>query len=64
MLPFRATSGSIGWFGSVAVDGNTSVSASMNCADASSCVPNVICVFIPVSGSILKSFSLPLTRAT
>src|SRR6266568_3304187 len=32
MLPFFDTSGLIGWFGSTAVDGKTSVSASMNCA--------------------------------
>ena len=46
MLPFRATSGSIGCAGSVAVDEKTSVSASRNCAAASSCVPKVSCVFL------------------
>jgi len=64
MLPLRATSGSIGWPGSVAVDENTSVSASRNCAEESSCVPKVSCVFVPVATSSRKSFSLPLTRAT
>ena len=32
----------------MAVEGNTSVSSSMNCAPPSSCVPNVSCVFLPV----------------
>ena len=64
MLPLRATSGSSGTFGSVAVDENTIVWSSMNCAAVSSTVPNVICVFFLVSRSSRKIFSLPLTRAT
>jgi hypothetical protein len=57
MLPLRATSGSIGCVGSVAVDENTIVSASMNCGVASSCVPKVTCVLRPVSTSRRKIFS-------
>jgi hypothetical protein len=64
MAPLRATSGSIGCDGLVAVDENTSVSWSTNCADVSSWVPKVSCVFLPVSMSRRNSFSLPLTRAT
>ena len=63
MLPLRATSGVTGFVGSVAVDGNTIVSASTNLAAASSWVPNVSWVFFPVSRSSRKSFWLPLTRA-
>jgi hypothetical protein len=63
MLPFRATSGSMGCAGSVAVDEKTRVSASRNCADESSCVPKVSCVFWPLARSTRNSFSLPLTRA-
>jgi hypothetical protein len=47
----------------MAVDGNTSVSASRNCAAESSCVPKVSCVFSPVARSSRNSFSLPLMRA-
>ena len=46
MLPLRATSGVSGVAGSVAVDEKISVSASRNFAAASSCVPNVSCVFL------------------
>ena len=63
MLPFLATSGSSGTFGSVAVDEKTIVFSSMNCAAVSSTVPKVICVFFLVSRSIRNSFWLPLTRA-
>ena len=63
MLPLRATSGSSGTAGSVAVDANTIVLLSMNCAPVSSCVPKVICVFFFVSRSSRNSLSLPLTRA-
>ena len=63
MLPLRATSGSSGMFGSVAVDAKTIVWSSMNCTDASSTVPKVSCVFFIVSRSIRNSFWLPLTRA-
>ncbi len=63
MLPLRATSGSSGTAGSVAVEPNTMVFSSMNCTPVSSCVPKVICVFFLVSSSSRNSFSLPLTRA-
>ncbi len=63
MLPLRATSGSSGMFGSVAVDENTTVWSSMNCTAVSSTVPKVICVFFFVSRSSRNSFWLPLTRA-
>ncbi len=63
MLPFLATSGSSGTFGSVAVDEKTIVFSSMNCAAVSSTVPKVICVFFFVSRSSRNSFWLPLTRA-
>ena len=63
MLPLRATSGSIGCVGFTAVDGKTSVRASMNLAWPSSCVPKVSCVFCLVSRSSRNSFSLPLMRA-
>ena len=43
--PRRGRSAALGL---VAVDGKTSVSASRNCAAASSCVPKVSCVFLPV----------------
>ena len=63
MLPFLATSGSSGRFGSVAVDENTMVWSSRNCAAVSSTVPKVSCVFFFVSRSRRNSFWLPLTRA-
>jgi hypothetical protein len=56
MLPFLATSGSIGMAGSVAVEEKTSVLSSMNCADVSSTVPKVSWVFFLVSRSSLNSF--------
>ena len=49
-------------FGSTAVDANTSVFASMNCAPLSSWVPKVSCVRLPVATSTRNSFSLPLRR--
>ena len=45
MLPLRATSGSSGCAGSVAVDENTIVCVVEELRRASSCVPKVICVF-------------------
>ena len=63
MLPFFAVSGSSGTVGSVAVDENTSVWSSRNCAGVSSLVPKVSCVFFLVSRSRRNSFWLPLTRA-
>ena len=63
MLPLRATSGSIDFVGSVAVDEKTSVSASTNRAAPSSCVPKVSCVVFFETRSRRNSFSFPLTRA-
>ena len=60
--PSRATSGSIGWLGSTAVDENTTVRSSMNCAPPSSWVPNVNWVCSPVATSSLNSLLLPPTR--
>ena len=63
-MPFLATSGSTVSFGSTAVEANTSVSSSRYWAPASSCVPKVSCVRLPVAGSTRNSFSLPLTRVS
>ena len=63
MFPLRATSGSIGCAGSVAVDEKTTVSSSMNWAPVSSCVPKVSCVCSNVSRSMRNNLSFPLTLA-